>query len=219
VDPPSRSALEALPIFPLPDAVLLPGGILPLHVFEPRYRAMTEAVLAGDRLLAVARLRPGYEADYHGRPPVQEIAGIGYVIAEERLPDGRFHLLLRGVGRVRIRCEHPPGPPWREVEAEALVDTHSARPAEAEEARRRAIALCDRLAERLGEDGARLRELARSVESPAACADGLASALVQDPDDRQRLLEALDPADRLDLVIDRIARLVVQLSPPSGPPN
>src|SRR5690606_30905127 len=60
-DPVSQSALEALPIFPLPDVVLFPGAVLPLHIFEPRYREMTADLLAAHGLLALARLRPGYE--------------------------------------------------------------------------------------------------------------------------------------------------------------
>ena len=64
LSPPDPRALEALPIFPLPNCVLLPGGLLPLHVFEPRYRELTRDCLAGDQLMAVARLRPGYESTY-----------------------------------------------------------------------------------------------------------------------------------------------------------
>jgi Lon protease-like protein len=66
------AALASLPIFPLPNAVLLPGGLLPLHVFEKRYREMTRDCLAGHQLMGVARLRPGFESSYYGRPPVYE---------------------------------------------------------------------------------------------------------------------------------------------------
>src|SRR5215470_7185187 len=100
--PLDRSALAALPIFPLPNCVLLPGGLLPLHVFEPRYRELTRDCLAGQRLMAVARLQPGHEAAYFGRPPVHDLAGLGRIICSDELADGRFHILLRGIGRVRI---------------------------------------------------------------------------------------------------------------------
>ena len=63
-------ALTELPIFPLPNCVLLPGGLLPLHVFEPRYRELTRDCLATHHLMGVARLRPGYEQTYYGNPPV-----------------------------------------------------------------------------------------------------------------------------------------------------
>src|SRR5215212_2636980 len=113
--PPDSQALSALPIFPLPNCVLLPGGLLPLHVFEPRYRELTRDCLAGSQLMAVARLRPGYESTYYGRPPVYERCGVGRIICSEELPDGRFALLLRGVARVEI--ERAPVPRGRSARA------------------------------------------------------------------------------------------------------
>src|SRR5262245_2358078 len=94
--------LEQLPIFPLPHCVLLPGGLLPLHVFEARYRELTRDCLDGHRMMAIARLKPGYETEYDGRPPVHPSCGLGRIIASEELSDGRYHILLRGVARVRI---------------------------------------------------------------------------------------------------------------------
>src|SRR5436190_1218744 len=77
-----------LPIFPLPDVTFFPHTLLPLHVFEARYRAMIMDVLARDRRLAVVKLRPGYEATYAGKPPVHEVAGAGADrIAAAVLPD------------------------------------------------------------------------------------------------------------------------------------
>src|SRR5689334_14855014 len=99
--------LDGLPIFPLPNAVLLPGGLMPLHVFEPRYREMTRDALDGARLLAIARLKPGYEAKYQERPAVFPAAGLGRIIASEELADGRFLLVLRGIARVQIERELP----------------------------------------------------------------------------------------------------------------
>ena len=72
-------ALTSLPIFPLANCVLLPGGLLPLQVFEPRYRDLTRDCLAGHQLMGVARLRPGYETSYYGRPPVYETCGVGKI--------------------------------------------------------------------------------------------------------------------------------------------
>src|SRR6266567_2216926 len=120
LSPPDRDTLAALPIFPLPNCVLLPGGLLPLHVFEPRYRELTRDSLAGHHLIGVARLRPGYEASYYGRPPVYERCGVGRIICSEELPDGRFALLLRGVARVEIARELPPDRAYRRVEARVL---------------------------------------------------------------------------------------------------
>src|SRR5437763_10805829 len=138
--------LAALPIFPLPNCVLLPGGLLPLHVFEPRYRELTRDCLAGHHYMAVARLRPGYQTGYYGKPPVYERCGVGRIICSEELPDGRFALLLRGVARVEIARELPSSRAYRQVEARMLADDCRAK-AEASDYHRRLVALCDRLAE------------------------------------------------------------------------
>jgi Lon protease-like protein len=78
-----------LPIFPLPNVVFFPHTLLPLHIFEPRYRKMLADCLAGERRLAVVLLRPGWEADYYGRPAVHSVAGAGEIIQSEMLPNGR----------------------------------------------------------------------------------------------------------------------------------
>lgn len=213
------SSLEALPIFPLPNCVLLPGGLLPLHVFEPRYRALTRDALAGDRLMAIARLRPGHEAAYFDRPPVHAHAGLGRILCADELPDGRFHILLRGIGRVAIDSELPSDRAYRRVKARLLEDHTSARPDRMQSSYLQLRMLCDRLADVLDEGGPQLRELVRAQSCAAACADVLTAALVTDADDRQALLETLDPADRLDRAIAHVARTLCELAPCSGTPN
>ena len=94
-----------LPLVPLPNVVLFPGVFLPLHVFEPRYRAMTEDVLAGDRMIGMSLLKPGYDAEYEGRPPIYAVGCAGLVTHAERLADGRFNIMLQGVERFRVRGE------------------------------------------------------------------------------------------------------------------
>jgi Lon protease-like protein len=88
-----------IPLFPLPNVVLFPGVFLPLHIFEPRYRAMTEEALDGDRLIGMVLLKPGYEAEYEGRPPVYPIGCSGLITHAERLADGRFNIVLQGLVR------------------------------------------------------------------------------------------------------------------------
>jgi Lon protease-like protein len=91
-----------LPLFPLPNVVLFPGVFLPLHIFEARYRAMTEDALAGDRMIGMALLKPGFESEYEGRPPIYPVGCVGLITHAERLPDGRFHIVLQGVERFRV---------------------------------------------------------------------------------------------------------------------
>ena len=216
--PPSAADLAALPIFPLPNCVLLPGGLLPLHVFEPRYRELTRDCLAGSQLMGVARLRPGYQQGYYGRPPVYERCGVGRIICSEELPDGRFALLLRGVARVEIARELPADRGYRLVEARMLCDLEVDH-AEATGCHKRLIALCDRLAEVLEQGGPQLRDLVRGFDNPGACADAIAAALVMDADARQELLEAADPLHRLQRTLGHVSHLLCELAPCDGAVN
>jgi Lon protease-like protein len=92
-------------LFPLPNAVLFPHLVMPLHIFEPRYRKMTSDALAGDRFIAMVLLQPGWESEYDARPPIHSVACLGRIQAEQRLPDGRFNIQLRGLTRIRILKE------------------------------------------------------------------------------------------------------------------
>jgi Lon protease-like protein len=96
---------DLLPIFPLPNVVLFPNVFLPLHIFEPRYREMVADALSSDRMIAMALLKPGWEHEYEGRPPVYPIGCSGVITHVDRLDDGRYNIVLRGVERVRILAE------------------------------------------------------------------------------------------------------------------
>jgi Lon protease-like protein len=94
-----------IPIFPLPNVVLFPNVFLPLHIFEPRYRKMVDDALNGDRIIGMVLLRPGWEGQYEGRPAVYPIGCAGVITHAERLPDGRFNIVLRGMEKFRILDE------------------------------------------------------------------------------------------------------------------
>jgi Lon protease-like protein len=91
-----------LPIFPLPNVVLFPNVFLPLHIFEPRYREMVTNALQEDRIIGMVLLRPGWEGQYEGRPPVYPIGCAGLITHAERLPEGRFNIVLQGLEKFRI---------------------------------------------------------------------------------------------------------------------
>ena len=93
---------ELLPIFPLPNVVLFPNVHLPLHIFEPRYRDMVADAVQADRLIGMVLLRPGWEKDYEGRPPVYSVGCSGVITHVERMQDGRYNIMLRGLERFRI---------------------------------------------------------------------------------------------------------------------
>ena len=112
---------DLLPLFPLPNVVLFPNVFLPLHIFEPRYRDMIADALASDRMIGMVLLRPGWERDYEGRPPLYSVGCSGVLTHTERLPDGRYNLVLRGIERFRILEEdHTRG--YRRAVVEPLRD-------------------------------------------------------------------------------------------------
>src|SRR2546426_7141181 len=123
-----RRTLPALPIFPLPGAVLLPHALVPLHIFEPRYRKMTQDCDAGLRVLALANIADDRAAAE--RPPrVLPAIGIGVLTRVDRLPDGRFNIVLRGVQRAVIERELPTAEPYRLLPAPPPAPPRPAPPA------------------------------------------------------------------------------------------
>jgi Lon protease-like protein len=99
-----------IPIFPLPNVVLFPNVFLPLHIFEPRYRAMVADALSGDRIIGMVLLQPGWQADYLGRPPIYRVGCAGLITHADQLDDGRYNIILRGLEKFRIVDEVDPGP-------------------------------------------------------------------------------------------------------------
>jgi len=117
----AKSLPSTIPIFPLDDLMVFPNIVRPLHIFEPRYRAMVAAALKGDRVIGMIQLRPGYEADYDGRPPVFAIGCAGVITDVEQLPDGRYNIVLRGLVKFRILSEDQ-SLPYRVARVEAILE-------------------------------------------------------------------------------------------------
>lgn len=207
--------LAAMPVFPLPNVVLFPGALLPLHVFEPRYRELTREVLAGRKLMAVARLQPGFEPLYEGRPPVFEVVGVGSVIDSVEHSDGSFDITVRGLARTRIVSELPPRHSFRELQLEELIET-PADPSLTAAWQRKLTAVWTVLSPHLPEHVRDLRALTRGSETAGDFADRLAAALVGDPDGSQRLLAELDPAERLRLLTEKLQRVLDSVVPSSA---
>ncbi|HET7698835.1 MAG TPA: LON peptidase substrate-binding domain-containing protein [Vicinamibacterales bacterium] len=172
-----------IPVFPLPNVVLFPSVFLPLHIFEPRYRKMVDDALNGDRIIGMVLLRPGWERDYDGRPPVYPIGCAGVITHAERLADGRFNIVLRGMERFRITGEHD-DLPYRVADVDALPEAAAdADRLEIRAARRRLEALL-----------VPQPEGARDTKVPTSMPDeDLVNALAQylelEPVEKQALLE------------------------------
>ncbi len=209
-----RRALPHLPIFPLPGAVLLPHALVPLHIFEPRYRKMTRDCEEGLRVLALANIA---DEAASGPPPVLLIIGAGVLARVERLPDGRFNIVLRGVQRVRIEEELPSGEPYRLVRAQALVPRAAPRAATMADALKRLVLALS--AARPGPEMQALLQLAARAQDPGDLADIVAGALLASPRERQAVLEAVDFADRLELATQAAAAALARTASSAEAPN
>jgi uncharacterized protein len=201
--------LVIVPIFPLPDVTLFPHTLLPLHVFEARYRLLVIDALERNRRLAIVRLRPGYEATYAGKPPVHAMAGLGEIVSCERLANGRYNILLRGEARLRIEQELPTDTLYRVVTGRRLDDREPAADAAADLTRIRAA--CRRLLGALARPADLLDTALAEGQAPGVVADRVAAAVLPDADLRQHLLETLDVASRVTQVANAVEALVREL--------
>jgi Lon protease-like protein len=186
-----------VPLFPLPRVWLFPRVVLPLHIFEPRYRQMIEDILDGPGRIVLGTIVPGHEAEHLGAPPVEAIGGLGEIGHHERLADGRFHLFLVGLARVRIR-EVQSERPYRMVEAEP-VDEDLPRDAEYETLRE---AICKEIQERVP---MKKRGRIPNHEPLSLLVDYLTLHLNLGHQDMQALYNELDPLMRARAVLRRCA--------------
>jgi len=106
---------DVIPIFPLPKTVLLPGEVLPLHIFEPRYREMVRDALASHRVIGIVESLPGSLHEDVGLSKVREVGSAGLIAQHEELPDGRFLLWLLGLERFQVEEELSPETQYRQV--------------------------------------------------------------------------------------------------------
>jgi hypothetical protein len=199
-----------VPIFPLPDVTFFPHTLLPLHVFEARYRAMVIDALERDRRLAVVKLQPGYEAGYAGKPAVHPVAGLGEIVSCERLATGRYNILLRGECRVRLEDELPSDTLYRVVRARRLADAEPA--GDAMPALTRMRAACRSLLSALQRPADLLEPALAEGQAAGVIADRVAAAVLPDADLRQSLLETLDADARVKRVADAVESLVRELN-------
>src|SRR4029078_6275463 len=95
----------AVPLFPLPNVVLFPRAVLPLHIFEERYKAMTADALRGDGVIAMALLKHGWEKCYYAAPSLETVVCVGKILTQEKLPDGKYNFLLQGIARAKVAAE------------------------------------------------------------------------------------------------------------------
>lgn len=134
--PPDNPSLpDQIPVFPLPNLVFFPGIVVPLHIFEPRYHQMIQDVLAGDGVLALTLLKPGWESHEGDRPPFHPVGCAGRLLEVTSLPEDRFNIRVAGLARVRLEecvSHHPyrmarPGLLPEQLPADGCAEVQEAR--------------------------------------------------------------------------------------------
>ncbi|MFQ6048756.1 MAG: LON peptidase substrate-binding domain-containing protein [Phycisphaerae bacterium] len=203
---------EAVPVLPLPNVVLFPRAVLPLHIFEPRYRLMVRDALQGSRLVAMALLREGYQAKYYTNvAEIHPVVCVGRILSHERLDEGKYNLMLQGLCRARVRQEQRDGP-YRLAMLEAMVPREP--PADGLIHQQLRQALRQAMAQKPFERISTVRQLQRLIDTELSLgqvADLLAYSMVQEVQVKQQLLEQLDVVRRVEQLlaeIDTLARIV-----------
>jgi Lon protease-like protein len=210
-------------LFPLPNLVFFPHAMQPLHIFEPRYRQMTADALGGDRLIAMVLPRPGWEHDYTGAPALYSVATVGRIVADQKMEDGRYNLLLRGLSRVRLLEEIPHKKLYRKARAELLVEG----PLTCAQAGKKRRRLLEAVSPWLSGQESVLAEFGKIIHSDlplGALADLIAFALPLDMEFKQSLLEELDVERRSARLLEHLAAAkaaapVQRPFPPDFSPN
>jgi ATP-dependent Lon protease len=209
-------------LFPLPNMVLFPHVMQPLHVFEPRYRDLVKEALDGDGLIALALLEPGWEKDYDGRPPVYPTACLTAIAKHTRLDDGRYNLLLVGVRRIRIERELQPNRPFRLAKAKIVDDEfpHDAAPARPA-LQRRLIDRFRKLLPQVPEAREQLEQLLREEVPLGILTDIMSYTLDLDVAVKMQLLAESNVDLRAEMLCDLLAQATADRSrfPGGWPPK
>lgn len=194
-----RSELpDILPIFPLPNVVLMPNSSLPLFIFEERYKQMVQDCIAGDRYLSVALLRKGWEQE-SGSPRPYPVAGFGRIVHASRLPNDCMDIVVQGMGRIRMLDFHDDRP-YLSATVEILRPTYApgqSLTAQTETMKQRFLDLLDLKRVTAPE----LRTSLRLLASPLDLVFFILARLPVDPYTKQEILQT--PA-----VTEQITRIV-----------
>ena len=193
------------PLFPLPDAVFFPHALLPLHVFEPRYRKMVGDALDAERVIAMALLKPGWESVYEEKTaPIFDTVCLGRISAHERLDDGRYNLILQGLSRATVIDEKQDDRPYRVARLDVSSDHYPAQPVIDRCHRQRELLLGFReLFPKIDLDHVLHQSLDAEIPLGQMC-DVLAQALKLEPSIAQNLLEEVNVDLRSDMVLSHL---------------
>ena len=207
-------------LFPLPNVVLFPRVIQPLHIFEPRYKQMVEDALEDNRLIALCLLQPTAGLGGSTSPIYPDIC-IGQILQEERLPDGRFNLLLQGVSRAKIISEVNNGKLYRTAKVEILHDVPNSSEENEDRMRTR---LVKRMTKWFTQQPSAKEQLDRLVNSDLSLGnlcDVFSFALPLSVDMKILLLQLVNVEDRASLLLEVIEQMTPEVTkrPSSSAPS
>jgi uncharacterized protein len=193
------------PIFPLQGGVLLPHLVQPLHIFEDRYRAMVADSLEGDRFLALALLKPGWESKYDTKQaPIYSTVCLGCITVDERLEDGRYNIIVQGLARARVEEELDTPHPYRVGKLDLLEDAQPFPESSCWDCYRQG--LTEAFQERFPQlaHNVDLQRAVREDLSLGVLADLLASSLQLEAAEAGEILTEIDVRSRCEWVLERL---------------
>ena len=193
-------------LFPLPHLVMFPSVLQPLHVFEPRYREMMQDALDDDNLLTMALLKPTTQVEAIEPLPIYPMTCVGRIIQEERLPDGRYNLLLQGVSRARIVKEHVTTKLYRSADVDLVEDQIDFSETERPVLRQQ---LLERIPQWFATQGASMEQIGKLLHSNLSLGtlcDIFSFALPLDLRVKQRLLDEPRIKARVELLLGQLPK-------------
>jgi Lon protease-like protein len=187
-----------IPVFPLDGALLLPGGQLPLNIFEPRYLNMFDDAMSGERIIGMVQTRPGGDIE---RPNLAPVGCAGRVTSFAETSDGRYLVTLTGVCRFRLGDELPSRSPYRQARVDFTAFEEDLREAEGATAGGDGEALLAALRRYLDHRGLAIDWSSAEAAPSDALINSLAMALPFEPVEKQALLEAPTLGDRRETLV------------------
>ncbi len=186
-----------VPLFPLSTVVFFPNTLLPLHVFEPRYKQMVNDVIKSERIIGMALLKPGWQSNYYGNPEIYDVAGMGRIVSSETCTDGKINIVLYGLKRVRI-TEIVKDKPYRLARVNILENAHGP---DEERLRGRIEELITKWNFTLGEKE-KAHRINVNTKLPLDClTDALGTLIFSNIFEKQMLLEEPSSEKRAEIII------------------
>ncbi|MGH7900797.1 MAG: LON peptidase substrate-binding domain-containing protein [Thermodesulfobacteriota bacterium] len=189
-----------VPLFPLPNVVFFPNSLLPLHVFEPRYRQMVDDIIESERIIGMVLLKPGWEKDYYGNPEIFNIACMGKIVSIEEMNEGKSNIVLYGLKRIKIN-DIVNEIPYRVASVKVLEDVHYQNE---EVYQKRLVELISKWNSILGDEQKSHKINIDTTMSIENLTDVLTPSIISNVYQRQELLEEINILKRAERILEQL---------------